>query len=115
MHKDLPLWVPFLFAGFNVVLLAYLETYVSPQLSSVVYSLPLDLLIIASFLILSNAPKYKTVRMIETSGVYGQLGAILAISAFIYFSKNEERPIYVSVAFSLIIWALFNYFFIYLK
>ena len=57
MHKDLPLWVPFLFAGFNVVILAYLETYISPQLSSVFYSLPLDLLVIASFLILSDAPK----------------------------------------------------------
>lgn len=116
MHtKEVPLWVPFLFAGFNVVLLAYLETYISPQLSAVVYSLPLDLLIIASFLILSNAPRFKTVRMISTSGVYGQVGAILAIMTFLYFSKNEETPIWMAVIYCLIVWALFNYFFIYLK
>ena len=115
LEKSLPLYVPFIFAGLNVVLLSYLETYISPQLSAIVYSLPLDLLIIASFLILSNAPKFKIVRMISTSGVYGQIGAMLAISTFIYLSKNEERPIYMSVAYSLVLWALFNYFFIYLK
>jgi hypothetical protein len=112
MHtKEVPLWVPFIFAGLNVVVLAYLETYISPQLSAVVYSLPLDLLIICSFLILSNAPKYKIVRMVRTSGVFGQMGAIICIASFLYLSRHYDTILSVSI--SLIIWALFNYFFIY--
>ena len=114
-QKNVPLWVTFLFAGFNVVILAYLETYVSPQLSSAFYSLPIDLLIIASFLLLSNAPKKDTVKMLTTSGVYGQIGAIIAISLFIYLSANEDRSIPLAIAYSLFVWALYNYFFIYLS
>lgn len=113
-QKNVPLWVTFLFAGLNVVILAYLEQYVSPQLSSAFYSLPIDLLIIASFLLLSNAPKADTVKMIATSGVYGQIGAIITISLFIYLTANEDRSINIAVMYSLVVWAIYNYFFIYL-
>jgi len=114
-QKNVPLWVTFLFAGFNVVVLAYLETYVSPQLSSAFYSLPIDLLIIASFLLLSNAPKKDTVKMITASGVYGQIGAIITLLLFIYLTENEDRTIILAVAYSLFVWSIYNYFFIYLQ
>ena len=113
--KSVPLYVTFLFAGLNVVILSYLETYVSPQLGSAFYSLPIDLLIITSVLILSNAPQKKVVNMIYKSGFYGQIGAIIAISSFIYLSGNEERSLGLAITYSLILWAIFNYFFIYLK
>lgn len=112
--KELPLIVPFLFAGLNVTLLSYLETYISPQLSSVIYSLPIDLLIITSFMIFSASSKKKIVRMIATSGVIGQIGAILFLISFIYLSKNDEISISVAVVISLIIWTIYNYLFIYL-
>ena len=112
--NGVPLWVTFLFAGLNVVILAYLETYVSPQLGSAFYSLPIDLLIIASFLLLSNSSKFEIVRMITTSGVNGQIGAIISLLVFIYLSGNEDRSIPLSVFYALIVWAIYNYFFIYL-
>ena len=113
-HKEVPLYATFLFAGLNVVILSYLETFVSSEVSNIVYSLPVDLLIILSFLLLAGKPIKKISKVVLLSGFYGQLGAICFLMSFIFLTNYKEMSIIVSAIISLLIWCLYNYFFIYL-
>lgn len=106
----LPLYIPFILSGLFVTLIAYVNTFVSPDIGRIIYAIPYDLLIVIFMLYFVLVSRSKIVDFVQQSGVYGLIVSVVFLSIFLLLSKDDESNIWMAYSVAVVIWFIICYF-----
>ena len=117
MATGIPWYIKFIITGLYITLISYSTQNISPELGAVLYSLPLNLMLLLVFLWYDNENVSKIYDFTLLAGVYGIIGTIIFIVSMLYsisyFKININEKIKLKdllkvVMIGLIPWSLYS-------